>query len=217
VTGAIVLAAALDIFNVVQALVSRQQHALSQQQDLRLGLEVFEQEARLAVADSIASAAPDEFHFHANISAQRTMTTGAVLPGYTTLPVQAGSGWDEGKKVTVCGQHTCEVHRLSRAGQRYQLALAEPVGSALPTGASVEVTNQVVYYVKRDENGTLKLMRMVDGGASTLIGGLESARFSYRDARGHTTSVPGLVTRVVVEIETVHPARRVVREVSLRS
>jgi hypothetical protein len=180
-------------------------------------LEVFEQEARLAVADSIASAAPEEFLFHANISAQRTMTTGLVLPGHTTLPVQAGSGWDEGKMVTVCGPQSCEVHRLSRAGQRYQLALAEPVGSALPTGASVEVTNQVVYYVKRDENGTLKFMRMVDGGASTLIGGLESARFSYRDARGHATSVPGLVTRVVVEIETVHPARRVVREVSLRS
>lgn len=109
------------------------------------------------------------------------------------------------------------MHRLSRAGQRYQLALAEPVGLAFPAGASVEVRNRVIYYTKRDEKGAMKLMRMVDGGANVLIGELGNARFSYRDERGRTTSLPSQVKRVVVEIEPSFSAHKVVREVSLRS
>ncbi|TKS58884.1 MAG: hypothetical protein EWM72_02536 [Nitrospira sp.] len=216
-TGAIVLAAALDTFNVVQTRAAKQHRALAHQQDLRLGLEVFEQEARLAVADSIVTASPDTFLFLANVNAQRTTTTSAVVPGQSVLAVQDGSGWGEGKSVTLCGQQACEEHLLSRAGQRYQLVLAEPVGLSLPAGASVEVRNRVVYYTKRDEKGALRLMRMVDGGANVLIGELEDAHFSYRDERGYLTHLPSQVKRVVVEIEQTYSGRRVMREVSLRS
>lgn len=216
-TGAIVLAAALNTFNVVQTRAATQYRGLAHQQELRLGLEVFEQEVRLAMADSIVTAAPDEFLFLANVNAQRTATASDVVPGQSVLAVQDGSGWGEGKTVTVCGHQVCEVHRLSRAGQRYQLALAEPVESAFPAGASVEVRNRVVYYTKRDEKGALRLMRMVDGGANVLIGDLGNARFYYRDERGRATSLPSHVKRVVVEIELSGSVRRIVREVSLRS
>jgi hypothetical protein len=216
-TGAIVLAAVLDTLSIVQTHAARQQRTLVHRQDLRLGLEVFEQEVRLAVAESIVTASPDKFLFLANVNAQRTTTTSAVVPGQSVITVQDGSGWGEGKTVTLCGDQACEVHRLSRAGQRYQLSLAEPVGLALPAGASVEVSNRVVYYTKRDEKGTLNVMRMVDGGANVLIGGLNGAHFSYRDKHGRATDVPSRVRRVVVEIEPSDSAPRVVREVSLRS
>lgn len=215
--GAIVLAAALNALNVAQAHVNKQQHNMRHQQDLRLGLEVFEQEVRLAVADSIVSATPEEFRFHANISAHRTVTTGPVVPGQSVITVQDGSGWSEGKTVIICGQQACEAHRLSRSGQRYQLTLTEPVASSFPTGASVEVNNRVVYYTKREENGTAKLMRMVDGGANTLIGDLEDLHFSYWDEHGHITRQPSLVKRVVLEIKSNHSLHRMMREVSLRS
>ncbi len=215
--GAVVLAAVLDTFNVVQTLATAQRQALIQQQDLRLGLEVCEQEVRLAAADSIVTADPDEFQFLANLSALRTATTGGVTPGQSLLAVQDGSGWGEGKTVSLCGRQGCEVHRLIRAGQRYQLTLAEPVQSVFPAGASVEVNNRVVYYTKLDEQGGMNLMRMVDGGANVLVGGLKAARFSYRDERGHVTQTPSEVRRVVVEIEPGHPGHRIVREVGLRS
>lgn len=215
--GAIVIVAVLDAFNVVQTRTTIQHRALAHQQDLRIGLEVLEQEVRLATADSIVAAAPDEFQFLANINAQRTICTRAVAPGQSVLDVLDGSGWGEGKTVTICGQQACEVHRLSRAGQRYQLTLAEPIGLPLPSGASVEVRNRVVYYTKRDELGALRLMRMVDGGASVLVGELEDAHFSYRDEYGRLTSLPSLVRRVVVEILPSLSAHRSVREVSLRS
>lgn len=215
--GVIVLATVLETFNVVRQHVTRQQRDLVYQQDLRLGLAVFEQEARLATAESIVMANPDEFEFLANINAQRTTATSDIARGQSLLAVQDGSGWGEGKAVAVCGLHLCEMHRLARAGQRTLLTLAEPVQSAFPTGASVEVKNHVLYYTRHDERGVLRLMRMVDGGAGTLIGGLEHARFAYRDDRGRATSEPSQVKRVVIEIESNRSTHRVVREVSLRS
>jgi hypothetical protein len=215
--GVIVLAAALNAFNVAQVHASKQQKDLRHQQDLRLGLEVFEQEVRLAVAESIVSATPDEFRFHANISAHRTMTTGSVVLGQSVISVKDGSGWSEGKTVIICSQQACESHRLSRSGQQYQLTLTEPVASSFPDGASVEVTNRVGYYTKRDENGTVRLMRMVDGGANTLIGDLDDLHFTYWDGYGHVTKQPSLVKRVVLEFESNHSLHKVMREVSLRS
>ena len=215
--GVIVLAAALNALNVAQARVSKQQNDLRHQQDLRLGLEVFEQEVRLAAADSIVSLTPDELRFHANISDHRTVTTGAVAPGQSVIAVQDGSGWSEGKTAIICGHQACEAHQLSRSGQRYQLTVTEPVTLSFPAGASVEVSNRVAYYVKPDENGTVKLMRMVDGGANTLIGNLGKVHFSYWDEHGHVARQPSLVKRVILEIESNHSLHRMMREVSLRS
>lgn len=215
--GVVVLAVALNALNIAQAHVNKQQNDLRHQQDLRLGLEVFEQEVRLAVADSIDSATANEFRFRANISAHRTVTTGVVMPGQSVIAVQDGSGWSEGKTAVICGHQACEAHRLSRSGQQHQLTLTEPVAVSFAAGASVEVSNQVAYYTKRDENGTVKLMRMVDGGANVLIGNLEELRFSYRDEHGHITQQPSLVKRVVLEIESNHYLHRMMREVTLRS
>lgn len=215
--GVIVLAAALNAFTITQAHVSKQQKDLRHQQDLRLGLEIFEQEVRLAVAESIVSATANDFHFHANIGAYHTLTTSSVVPGQSVVTVQNGSGWSEGKTVIICGQQACEEHRLSRSGQRYQLTLTEPVATAFSAGASVEVKNRVIYYPKRDENGRVSLMRMVDGGANTLIGDLDDLHFTYWDEYGHVTQQPSLVKRVVLEIESQRSLHRMLREVSLRS
>lgn len=215
--GAIVLAAALNALNVAQSQVGKQHNDLRHQQDLRLGLEVFEQEVRLAAADSIVTATAEEVQFHANISAHRTVTTGAVAPGQSVIAVQDGSGWGEGKTVIICGHGACEAHHLSRSGQRYQLTVTEPITLSFPVGASVEVSNRVVYYSKRDDSGTVNLMRMIDGGSNVLIGGLEDLHFSYWDEDGHATQQPSLVRRVVLEIESTHFLHRMMRVVSLRS
>jgi len=215
--GAIVLATALTAMNVVQAHVGQQERTLDHQQDLRLGLEVFEQEVRLATADSISLTNPNEFRFRANLNAQRTLTTSTAIPGQSLLQIENGSGWGEGKVVILCSREACETHRLARTGQRYQLTFTEPVGVAFPSGSSVEVSNQVAYYSKSDERESYQLMRMVDGGASVLIGNLESLRLSYRDENGHMTQQPSQVKRVVLHIGSSRTLHRMVREVGLRS
>jgi len=215
--GSVVLASVLSTMNVMQTYADRQHRTVRHQQDLRLGLEVFEQEARLAAADSILSADSDEFQFYANLNGQRTVTTGSLTSGQTMIPVQDGRGWGEGKTITVCGPQSCELHQLARPGQRYQLTVSEPVAMSLPGGASVEVRNKVMYYVKSDDQDMFKLMRMVDGGANTLIGDLKEPRFSYWDESGRMTQQPSSVKRVVLEIESDTPLRTTRREVSLRS
>lgn len=215
--GSAVLAAALNTFSIAQAHADKQYRAFTHQQDLRLGLEVFEQEARMARADSIVATDPSTFQFDANLGGQRTVTTAAVVPGQSVLSVQDSSGWGERKTVMVCGPGACESHRLARTGQRYQLTLDEPVGATFAAGASVEIRNHLTYYVKRDGDGRCKLMRMVDGGASVLIGGLDDVRFSYWDDRGQPTNRMLQVKRVVLELTSNQPLHNMVREVSVRS
>lgn len=215
--GAVVLATALTTLNIVQTHAGKQQRSLNQQQDLRLGLEVFEQEVRLATAETIVTATSDQFLFYANLSDHRTVTTAGLSPGQTVLPVLDGSGWGEGKTLSVCGRYGCESHRLAHAGQRFHLTLVDPIQSSFPEGASVQILNRVVYYVKRQEAGQSNLMRMVDGGASVLIGGLDDLRFSYRNDLGQSTVQAALVRRVILEINSDQALHRMMREVSVRS
>jgi hypothetical protein len=207
----------LEMLHYAGSVAGAKRGTLAQRQDVRLGLEVFEQEVRLATADSIISATQDTVSFFANIHAQYTNTTATVMPGQSILPVLDGSGWGEGKTVALCGRLLCEMHRLSRAGQRYQLTLAEPVASTFPAGASVEIRNRVVYYTKEDEEGALRVMRMVDGGANAVIGELETVMFSYRDKRGRVTSTPSEVAHVMVEIKPKYTSRRETVGVAFRS
>lgn len=215
--GAVVLATALTTLNIIQAHASKQHRALNHQQDLRVGLEVFEQEVRLATTATIAIVGPQEFLFHANLADQRTITTAEVLPGSSVLPVLDGNGWGAGKTISVCGRNSCESHQLARLGQRYQLTLAEPIGMLLTKGASAQVSNRVKYYVKGNKDGTSNLMRMVDGGASVLIGQLNDLQFSYWNDMGQRTTQPSSVRRVTLEIQSTHPLHRMMREVSIRS
>lgn len=215
--GTIVLAGSLEAFNLAQAQAVRQHRTMAMQQELRLGLEVLEQEARMASGSTILTALPERLEFAANIHALRTVTTGPVSLGQTVLPVQNGSGWEVGKTVILCGSNGCESHQLVRQGQRNQLLLDGPVRGAYPAGASVEVRNRVTYYVRMTEGHGVQLMRQIDGGAAVLIDNLQSVRMSYWDERGLSAAGLGRITRIVVELLPVSGETAMVREVTVRS
>lgn len=215
--GTLVLAGSLEAFNIVQAQAVRQQRIMAAQQEMRVGLEIFEQEVRMASSSTIAVARPDRFEFSANIHGLRTVTSGSVAAGQTILPVQNGSGWEAGKTVVLCGMSRCESHRLESPGQRSQLLLSSPVGAAYPAGASVEVRNRVTYYSRVDGGDRTQLMRQIDGGAGVLIGDLLSVRLSYWDEWGKAGPEIGRISRVVVDLLPVAGPPTVIREVTVRS
>ncbi|ULA62326.1 MAG: hypothetical protein LZF86_10187 [Nitrospira sp.] len=215
--GTLVLAGSLEAFNIVQAQAVRQQRVMAAQQEMRLGLEVFEQEVRMASSATIVIARSDRFEFSANIHGLRTVTTGSVAAGQTVLPVQNGSGWEAGKPIVLCGVSRCESHRLGIPGQRSQLLLSSPVGGTYPAGASVEVRNRVTYYTRMDDRDRMQLMRQVDGGAGVLIGDLQSVRLSYWDEWGRAGADIGRIVRVVVEFLPIAGDPKVVRDVTVRS
>lgn len=213
----LVLAGLFEVLNLGQSAIGEKQRIMAQQQDVRVGLEVFEQEARLATAESFISANHDTVEFLANVHALHTNTTSSIIPGQSAIPVVDGSGWGKGKTVVICKPLRCETHRLSRTGQRSQLMLEDEIREVFPTGASVEISNRVAYYTKPNEQGHMNLMRMVDGGANVLIAELETVRFSYRDEKGRLTSVPSKVACIIVDIEPRYTRKREAHSVALRS
>jgi hypothetical protein len=212
----LVVAGCFAVLGLVQSAAGAEQKRIAQQQDLRIGLEVFGQEVRLATADSFITATTDVVEFLANVHGKQTSITAPLTAGQSDLPVRDGSDWAEGKNVEICGVSVCEARRLSRPGQQSLLTLDSPVGLSFPAGASVAMRNRVVYYIKQEEEGN-SLMRMVDGGAAVLIGDLKTVTFSYRDRRGHITWTPSEIAKVVVEIGSKHTRGTYKRGVALRS
>ena len=215
--GLVVLGAMLQALSYFQQQFMRQQREAAQQQDLRLGLEVLEQELRLAGSGSLTLTATDSVAFSANLHALSTTLTAAAAIGQMALSVEDGQGWDDRKTIVACWAERCETLVLARDGQRYLLTMTQPLTVAIPSGASVSLLNRVRYYSRRDEQGVLRLLRQVDGGASVLVGDIREARFSYWNEMGQAVTEPALVKLVVVEVTMSDRGIRAVREISLRT
>ena len=216
-TGLIVLGATLQALSHFQQRFMRQQHEIAQQQDLRLGLEVLEQELRLAGSGSLTTAASDTVEFSANLQGLSTTVTAGASIGQTALSVEDGRGWDDRKTIVACWAERCETLTLARDGQRYVLTVTQPLTGAIPAGAYVFLQNRVRYYSRRDDQGVLRLLRQVDGGASVLVRDIREARFSYWDENGQAVTEPAFVKLVVVEVMMADREIRAVREISLRT
>ena len=215
--GLVVVGAALQALVYFQREFVRQHEWMVQQQDARLGLELFEQELRLASPQSFSIVRPDIVEFTANVSGLATNMIGPAAAGQTTLSVDDGRGWPDNKPVNVCWNDQCQPFTLARAGQRNLLTLVEVVPRSIPAGALVMVMNRVRYYSRLDERGTLRWLRHIDGGASVLASPIAHFTLRYQDARGLPTTNPDAVQSVVVEIALPGRSMRDTRKVSLRT
>jgi len=215
--GLVVLGATLQALSYFQQQFMRQQREVAQQQDLRIGLEVLEQELRLAGSGFLSTTASDSVEFSANLQGLSTTVTAAAAIGHTALSVEDGRGWEDRKTIMTCWAERCETHALARDGQRHLLTVAQPLTGAIPSGASISLLNRVRYYSRRDDQGVLRLLRQVDGGASVLVRDIRDARFSYWDENGQAVTEPAQVRRVVVEVMMSDRGIRTVREMSLRT
>ena len=215
--GLVVLGATLQALSYFQQQFMRQQREVARQQDLRIGLEVLEQELRLAGSGSLATAASDSLEFSVNLQGLTTTVTAASVIGQTTLSVEDGRGWEDRKTVVACWAERCETLALARDGQRHLLTVTQPLTVAIPSGASVSLLNRVRYYSRRDDQGVLRFLRQVDGGASVLVRDIREARFSYWDENGQPVTEPAQVRLVVVEVAMSDRGIRTIREISLRT
>ena len=215
--GLVVLLAALQSVLYFQREFVRQHEQIVQQQDVRLGLELFEQELRLAGWGALSVIRSDVVEFTANVSGLMTNVIVLAAPGQTTLTVEDGRGWPENKLVRVCWNDQCDNFTLARAGQRNLLTLVEPASRPIPSGASVMVMNRVRYYSRPDEHGILRWLRQIDGGASVITSNIARLTLSYWDAQGRPTLHPGSVRRVIVKLALPGRAITESREISLRT
>jgi prepilin-type N-terminal cleavage/methylation domain-containing protein len=215
--GLVVVAAALQSVVYFQRQFARQHAEVIRQQDLRLGLELFAQELRLAGPGSLSVIRSDVVEFMANVSGLMTNASASAAPGQTTLTVDDGRGWPDGKLVSICWNDQCESVTLARAGQRNLLTFVEPARRSIPAGALAAVTNRVRYYSRADERGVLRWLRQIDGGASVIAGNLETFTLRYWDAQGRSVVRPELVRRIQIEITLPGRAIKETREITLRA
>jgi prepilin-type N-terminal cleavage/methylation domain-containing protein len=214
--GLVVLVAASQSVLYFQREFVRQHEQIVQQQDVRLGLELFEQELRLAGWGSLSVVRPDAVEFTANVSGLMTNVIAPAVAGQTTLTVEDGRGWPENKLVRACWNDQCEAFTLARAGMRNLLALVEPALRPIPSGASVMVINRLRYYSRPDEHGIVRWLRQIDGGASVIASDIERLTLSYWDAQGRRTEHPHSVRRILVEIALRGGVVMETREIGLR-
>ena len=215
--GFVVLGATLQALSYFQQRFMRQHHEVAQQQDLRLGLEVLEQELRLAGSGSLTIAASDTVEFSVNLQGLSTTVTAASEIGQTALSVEDGRGWEDRKTIVACWAEHCETLALAHDGQRRVLTVTQPLTRVIPSGAFVFLLNHVRYYSRRDDQGVLRLLRQVDGGASVMVGNIREARFSYWDENGQAATQPAFVKLDVVEVMLSDQGIRAVRGISLRT
>ncbi len=215
--GLIVLGATLQGMTYFQQFYSEQQKKVVRHQDLRLALDLLEQELRIAGSGSISIAAPEELQFLANIHGLVTAVTTTATVAQTTLSVEDGRGWGAGKTVLLCAAEACEILTLARDGQRSLLTVIAPLTQTVPVGASLSMVNRVRYYMRRDDQGIMQLMRMVDGGASVLASDIQHVRFSYWDEQGQVTTNLQQITRVVIDVLVRGETIRFVRDIGVQT
>ncbi len=220
--GAVVFSAVLQTLHHCQWRFHTQQDTIARHQDLRLGLEVMASELRLAgsgfsPADRpVRKADSQEIEFAANLGGYVTTLAQPVMAGQQELVVGDGTDWPKGKRIVVCAAEQCAEGRLAKDGQRTRLILIAPLGQFFPSGSVVSVSNDVRYYLGHDGRGVTRVMRMVDGGAGTLIGDVAHFELKYFDREGRPARAPDCVARIRVEVAVSRAPTMVIQEIGLR-
>ena len=93
---------------------------------------------------------------------------------------------------------------------------ATPIGEPAPIRSAVFLLNRVRYYVKRQDDGVLRVMRDVDGGSSTLLGDVRRFELQYLDRNGAVATEVGEVVRVRVTIQAGRQGSMLLRDVAIR-
>jgi hypothetical protein len=191
-------------------------------QESRIGVDVLTSELRLAGTGGVPGQPaflkidPTEIVFYANLSSYQTVVKESAQPGQQDVAVEDGTGWPEGKQVLLCSIERCIFNKLARNGRSGSLTLVTPLAALLPAGSAIFVSNRVRYYVGRDSNGLSRVMRDVDGGASTLISGITDFRLDYFTKSGLPTTDLALVARVRVSARLQGGGGSVVQETGIR-
>ena len=221
--SSVAISAAIHMFSAYGLRFASQHSTMVSNQDVRIGLDVFCSEVRLAGAGLLGGESPflkaegDEIEFFANLSGSATTLTQAAAIGGQELLVEEGAGWPKGKQVLLCTAVHCVWNRLAADGQKQALALATPTAEQLPIRSAVFLLNRVHYYLTRQDDGALRLVRAVDGGASTLLPDMTSFQLHYLSKEGRVTSDIREVVRVRVTIGMDQKSSILMRDIAIRT
>ena len=220
--SSVAISAAIQAFAAYGLRLSSQHGSMIANQELRLGLDVLASELRLAGGGLLGGDAAfvkmekDEVEFFANLNGASTVLTQVAEVGRQELPVEDGADWPKGKQVLLCSAAHCAWNRLAADGRKSTLMLMAPTSEPYQVNSAVFVLNRVRYYVKRQDDGTQRLMREVDGVASTVLSDVRDFRLQYFDRSGGLITVARDVVRVRATIQLGQAGSMLSREIAIR-
>jgi prepilin-type N-terminal cleavage/methylation domain-containing protein len=221
--SSVAISASIQMFSGYGARFVSQHSAMVSNQELRLGLDVLCSEIRLAGGgllggeSAFLKAEPGEVEFFANLSGSATTLTQVAEIGRQELPVEDGAEWLKGKQVLLCTAAHCAWNRLAADGRKQELLLTTSTAEQFPARSAVFLINRVRYYLKRQDDGAMRLMREVDGGASTLLADVGRFQMQYLNKDGNTTTDSREVVRVRVTIQAGRQGLILMRDISIRT
>lgn len=219
--SSVAISAAIQTSAAYGSRLSSQHATMTANQELRLGLDVLCSELRLAgggllSGDTVFSKMEvDEVEFFANLSGSSTILTQIVEVGRQDLPVEDGADWPKGKQLLLCTAAHCVWNRLAADGRKQTLTLMTPTLEQYQPKTAIFLLNRVRYYLKRAE-GTHRLMREVDGVASTLLSDLSGMQLQYFTKSGGIANDARDVVRVRVTIQGARQGMNLSRDIAIR-
>ncbi|ULA65827.1 MAG: hypothetical protein LZF62_10031 [Nitrospira sp.] len=220
--SSVAISAAIQAFAAYGLRLSSQHANMTANQELRLGLDVLCSELRLAGSGLLGAEAAftkkevDEVEFFANLSGSSTIMTEVAEAGRQDLPVEDGADWPKGKQVLLCTAVHCAWNRLAADGRKQTLMLMTTTLEQYPMKSAVFLLNRVRYYVKRHDDGTMRLMREVDGVASTMLSDVRGVQLQYFNGRGGMETDARDVVRVRVTIQVGRQGSTLSRDIAIR-
>lgn len=220
--SSLAISASIHAFAAYGLRLSSQHASMTANQELRLALDVLCSELRLAgggllAGDSvIVKMDASEVEFFANLSGASTILTQTAEAGRQDLPVEDGAAWAKGKQVLLCTAAHCTWNRLAAEGRKETLILTTPTLEQYQPKSAVFLLNRVRYYVKRSEEGAKRLMREVDGVASTVLSDVHIVQLQYFNGSGGMTNDARDVVRVRVTIQMDRQELTLSRDIAIR-
>lgn len=220
--SSVAISAAVQAFAAYGLRLSSQHANMTANQELRIGLDVLCSELRLAGSGLLSAEAAftkkevDEVEFFANLSGSSTIMTEVAEAGRQDLPVEDGADWPKGKQVLLCTAVHCAWNRLAADGRKQTLMLMTPTLEQYPMKSAVFLLNRVRYYLKRHDDGTMRLMREVDGVASTMLSDVRGVQLQYFNGRGGMETDARDVVRVRVTIQVGRQGSTLSRDIAIR-
>ncbi len=222
VMSLLILSASMQGLHVFQQKFIDQQNAMTQQQELRIGLQVLKEELRLTgegpfnTGPWLMTAEQTEVSFWANLDGRSTTLRLPIQGTDLQLPVMSSRGWKKGRHLLVCHVTDCAKARLATNGVRNRLTIESALGRPFPLGSQIIELRFIRYYQGRDRQGRSSLMRQVGGGSHSLISPLSHFHLKYFTDEGLLTNNPGEVSRVMLDIAIGHQSRIIHTGVALR-
>ena len=205
-----ILAYGMQFFILQRRSFAYQENIVETQQQIRAALDLMGREIMSMGSgirgeeEKLLKVGPQEIEFLTNLHGAIARLNHEAATGQNSLDVEYlnNSGkFVKGKTILICWLEDCEWQSLAKDGRSTRLDLSSGLGRHFPKGSEVQLINWVRYDLTPMDSGDFfKLIRNVDGGASTVSEGIDTIHLEYLDPSGLAVTSVKEIRRIRIKI-----------------